>query len=272
MEAEAFPAWATKNTMEKDAFTAWMYGRMAVSAKAAGYRHSPEEAQNQAYTYILRSGKNPMSAWAYAYIAQTMNKNDYEAYKQKIIEYALSVDNMYTNALKIDGMPGEKAARLNALWTWTMVAQAAAHRGDRENYVQALSHLAEVLCKWRQEVHKKEFPENAELPDVLLAAMDPNDYPGWLLANLLDAYKMMEKKVGSDIKDKFPMHSMKNLERVLQQAIGMAATPVHDKMLAQVVRALALAQHPTLRPVVNNANEPQQGQGTSQHVQSAPKK
>lgn len=179
----------TNQWMENNAFKAWMWGRVLLSADAmCDSEHIAEAKQKlSAYLKAPRTANDSPAfiAWARAYLA-SLNTKTYASQKHAMITESQALSATYSKTQKHDDLS-------NALWAWVMDNQAASLNHDKATYESSLGEIAKLM---------KVTSVADALNTGLTRSAASNDYPAWAMAIVyLSATRMNDQAITSSLFD-----------------------------------------------------------------------
>lgn len=195
---------ALTNDPMKNAFAAWLYGRMAFAA------HFQQDTTSDAVTKLKALLQNPKTqpdqfkAWAYAYLA-SINNQDYADVKPAMTTLATQLTNDFLDK-NIN-----KLTTSDLAWVWVMVLQAAGNAVDKGLYDEAIKQLIKITG-------------TTSLIAALAAGIPANDFFTWSIAIAYNAALQMGD-----------LQNIDAFKQPLQQALKAGDPNSPDIMLAQVI-------------------------------------
>lgn len=167
--------------MQNNAFKAWMWGRILLSADSIGDVDTVKKAQEKLKELLKKvtaNGDRAFFTWAWGYRA-ALNQEEYAISKESMIDDAVLLTKVY----KASG--GDHDLLSDALWAWVMSLQAAANAQDQELYDQIKEQI-----KWIMGVNSVA----QALEKGLLRTAQFNDYPAWAMAKTRYAAMVINDK------------------------------------------------------------------------------
>lgn len=159
----------TNHWMENNAFKAWMWGRVLLSADSMNDEEHVNEAKQKLTSYLnaprTADDSPAFIAWARAYLA-SLNHTTYASQKNTMLKACQSLSETYVSTKTHDDLS-------NALWAWVMVNQAAALSHDNETYEKSLHKMTQLT---------NTGSVMEALNQGLQRTSASNDYPAWAMA------------------------------------------------------------------------------------------
>lgn len=158
--------------MKNNAFKAWMWGRVLLSAKNMDDKEALGEAQDK-LDDLLKAERtaddNPaFIAWARAYLA-AFNVQCFNAENSTMLTEGDALSRLYLTSNKHDDLS-------NALWVWVMDIQAAALANNAQAYETIKTKMKAVASS---------SSVASALSEGLTRTESSNDYPAWAMAKVM---------------------------------------------------------------------------------------
>lgn len=200
---------------EKNAFKAWLYGRILQAAESIGADSNAAEARDAMQTLLKDMPVNEFSTWARAYLAGS--KTGYDATKATMLEACAKLNEIYKAKINTDA---EFDALSSAAWGWVMALQAAANAMDKISYYKILTEMQQLT-------------EQNTIVDSITKGVSASDFPAWAMSIV----QLAAARIGDN-------DTYNQLEALLRTAIESAykKNRLGEALLAEVNGELAIAQ------------------------------
>ncbi len=214
------------NAVTQNSYKTWLLGRLLLASDSIADRQVVMETESE-LTALLNdksTAKDNFSAWAWGYLA-AINNQDYKTAKKEMLAAANTLTEQYQqeklitkDQKKLQGMLSD------ALWAWTMDAQAATDANDQETFNYILTQIKLVTGQKTIAL---------ALSTGLLRVPGSNDYPAWALG--------IVRLSAATIGDRHLYHELrKPLKKSIQDAnTAMKSTDKNDAYSATAEMTLA---------------------------------
>lgn len=218
------------STMKEDPFKAWIYGRMLLAAhniKDSYAETRIKRTLTNLVEYLLKDEATRLdrfTTWLLGYLA-AVSKKEFIKVREPMLEGARHQTENYLKIKSSTASEEEKqGVRSDALWSWIMIAQAAANADEKEDYEDAITQMLIIA--------DQSLISDA-LSTGLLRTAASNDYPAWAMAII----RMAAQTIGDN--DRFEELAMP-LKKSINEA--KSAGKLQEFLLASVNEELAITR------------------------------